>query len=278
MNGQGHRYHSPRSALAPETQANVVSAQKPMDGEALVNAYHANPTSVTKDQAVRAFLPLVKHIVNKVYLPASSGLQKDDLYHSGVLGLLEALDRFDPTQQTSFKTFAFRRIQGEVIDVIRKTGVLTRSQTKQVKIMLETLETLRNELGREPSHTEVRERMGINAHDYDAIRMLMWQQQPISLDDEVFKDDSETIMRKELLVDEDQLSPEEEFIAMGLKEELKVLIANLPERNRLILALYYYEELTLVDIGRVLGVSESRVSQLLKETLGDLKQDLAPIQ
>lgn len=246
------------------------------DGEALVRAYHILPNAATKDRAVRAFLPLVKYIINRIHLPQSANLNKDDLYHSGILGLLEALDRFNPEQNTSFKTYAYRRIQGEIIDAVRETGILSRAQSKQVRILLDTQESLRSSLGREPAHEEIREKMGISSPDYDSIRMMVWQQQTISLDDEILKDDSDTVTRKELIIDEDQLSPEEEFIAMGLKEELQHLIANLPERNRLILALYYYEELTLIDIGRVLGVSESRISQLLKETLGNLKDSLAP--
>lgn len=269
---------TPESALESGSSAALVIDLPDLDGEALVRAYHILPNAATKDKAVRAFLPLVKHIINRIHISDLPSLNRDDLYHSGILGLLEALDRYDPEQNTSFKTYAYRRIQGEIIDAVRETGMLTRSQSKQVRILLDTEEALRAELGREPAHEEVQEKMGVTARDFESIRMLIWQQQSISLDDEVSKDDSDTIVRKELVVDEDQLSPEEEFIAMGLKEELQHLIANLPERNRLILALYYYEELTLIDIGRVLGVSESRISQLLKETLGDLKDNLAPIR
>lgn len=271
-----YSHYSADSAVGTEGRARVISGHQQLDGEALVKAYLANPTSETKDQAVRAFLPLVKHIVKRIHLPEAAGLQKDDLYHSGVLGLLGALKRYQPGHQTTFKTFAYLRIQGEIIDTVRKTGIFTRAQSKQVRILLDTQETLRNSLGREPTHAEVREKMGLNSRDYESIRMLIWQQHTISLDDELFKDESETVTLKDLIVDEDQLSPEEEFIAMGLKKELIHLIASLPERNRLILALYYYEELTLIDIGRVLGVSESRISQLLKETLGELKKNLAP--
>ncbi|MCF7800555.1 MAG: FliA/WhiG family RNA polymerase sigma factor [Candidatus Marinimicrobia bacterium] len=264
------------SAVESGGRPSVIAGRQELDGEAWVKAYLANPTSETKDQAVRAFLPLVKHIIKRIHLPQTGALQMEDMYHSGILGLLDALERYQAGHHTTFKTFAYLRIQGEIIDAVRKTGVLTRSQSKQVRILLDTQESLSNELGREPTHAEVQEKMGLTARDYESIRMLIWQQQSVSLDDEIFKDETETVVRKDLVVDEDQLSPEEEFIAMGLKEELKQLIARLPERNRLILALYYYEELTLIDIGRVLGVSESRISQLLKETLGELKKNLAP--
>ncbi|PIZ67276.1 MAG: hypothetical protein COY19_05640 [Candidatus Marinimicrobia bacterium CG_4_10_14_0_2_um_filter_48_9] len=267
---------APESAMESGSIAALAIDLPELDGEALVRAYHILPNAATEDKAVRAFLPLVRHIINRIHISDSPSLNRDDLYHSGILGLLEALDRYDPAQNTSFKTYAYRRIQGEIIDAVREAGMLTRSQSKQVRILLDTEEALRANLGREPAHEEVQEKMGINSRDYDSIRMLIWQQQSISLDEEVSRDDADTVVRKELVVDENQLSPEEEFIAMGLKEELQHLIANLPERNRLILALYYYEELTLIDIGRVLGVSESRISQLLKETLGDLKDNLAP--
>jgi len=267
---------APESAMESGSIAALAIDLPELDGEALVRAYHILPNAATKDKAVRAFLPLVRHIINRIHISDSPSLNRDDLYHSGILGLLEALDRYDPAQNTSFKTYAYRRIQGEIIDAVREAGMLTRSQSKQVRILLDTEEALRANLGREPAHEEVLEKMGINSRDYDSIRMLIWQQQSISLDEEVSRDDADMVVRKELVVDENQLSPEEEFIAMGLKEELQHLIANLPERNRLILALYYYEKLTLIDIGRVLGVSESRISQLLKETLGDLKDNLAP--
>lgn len=268
---------SPHSREQAGTVASTPTHIKQNDGEVLVRKYVKQKDAESKDQAVRAFLPLVKHIAKRIALPESSGLHYEDIYQFGVLGLLDALERYDPDQNVLFKTFAYRRIQGEIIDAIRKSGALTRGQMKQTGRLRDAEEALRNELGREPTHEEIQREAGMNRKEYDQTRMLFQQHQTVSLDDQVYQDDEEPLIRKDLLTDKDQLTPDKELMESGLRQELKFLIKKLPERNRLILALYYYEELTLADIGRVINVTESRVSQVISQTLTEIRNQLVVI-
>ena len=114
-----------------------------MDGEALVREYCMTGSELIKDQAVRAFLPLVKHIVGRINVGSSYLiLQKDDLYQYGVVGLLYALGRFDPENGTAFKTYAYRRIHGEIIDALRRNGVLSRDQMQKLSLINSAKEKL----------------------------------------------------------------------------------------------------------------------------------------
>ena len=110
----------------------MIHEHKKLDGEALVREYCLTKNELIKDQAVRAFLPLVRHIVGRIKVSSYLSLQKEDLYQFGVVGLLYALQRFDPENGTAFKTYAYRRIHGEVIDALRRAGVLSRDQMQKL--------------------------------------------------------------------------------------------------------------------------------------------------
>ncbi len=245
-----------------------------LDGDTLVREYIADRTKAKREQAIRAFLPLVKYIIGRLNLPSDGILKREDLYQYGVIGLLNALDRFQPSFNVTFKTFAYKRIHGEIIDAVRKTGVLNREQLRSVGQINQAREKLRYELGRTPTPQEICTRAGVPENNYYYLQQLMNLSFTISLEERIGDDSEESLTRKDTIADQNQIPPEAQMMHQELKEELKHLIHDLPERERLVLALYFYEELTLMDIGQVLGLSESRVSQILNHTLIELKMQL----
>ena len=250
----------------------TILQQQRLDGEALVREYCSSRSSTNKEQAVRAFLPLVTYILGRINPGEQRNLTRDDLYQFGVVGLLDALARFDPENGNKFKTFAYRRIHGEIIDAVRREGVLTRDQMQKINIINKAKTTLIKTLNREPTFLEIQEKTGLNSNELSNVLSAAHLNSTVSLDKPVFGDENENMSYYEVLVNEEDKSPDDELDEKGLREELKILIQGLPIRDRLILSLYYYEELTLSDIGTVLGLSEGRVSQILNQVHTDLRQ------
>jgi RNA polymerase sigma factor for flagellar operon FliA len=244
------------------------------DTEEIVRTYTATPNPETKEKAIKANLPLVKHIVGRLNIPEQGVLRKEDLYQYGIIGLIDALDRYKEEYGVKFKTFAYRRIFGEIMDAVRKLGILNREQMKCVNKILNAIDDLRNQFGREPTVHEVCQYADITPEEYYTAEQLNNLSFTLSLNDRVYENTDGTVLRQDLIADENQDSPEQLFERQELKNQLKALIKRLPEKQRLVLALYYYEELTLMDIGQVLGLSESRVSQILKQTIIDIRRQI----
>jgi RNA polymerase sigma factor for flagellar operon FliA len=207
-------------------------------------------------------------------IPVDGVLKKEDLYQFGIIGLIEALNRFDPTSGVSFKTFSYKRIFGEIMDAVRRVGILNREQIKEVSRLEKIIDNLRQVLQRDPSVTEICQNAEMTENEYYDLQMMKSLNFSISLEDKVH-DDEQSLTRKETIADPDLQTPEKIMDENALKSDLRNIIRALPERERLILALYYYEELTLADIGQVLNITESRVSQILKQTLIDVKISLS---
>ena len=252
----------------------MIMEHKKMDGEALVREYCTTGNEHIKDQAVRAFLPLVKHIVGRINVGTHLGLHRDDLYQFGVVGLLYALGRFNPEAGTAFKTYAYRRIHGEIIDALRRTGILSRDQMQKLGKVNNAKEKLSMKFDREPSLMEIQKETGFTQKEISKVMSLAQLNLMVSLDESFSNEEGEKITRMEMMEDKDQISPEKEMDKRGMRSELKGYIQELSERERLILALYYYENLTLADIGTVLDLSEGRVSQILSHVHVTLRQKM----
>ncbi len=237
--------------------------------EQLLLDYYRNPTPQRKEQVIKSYLPLVKYIVGRIPLQQGSSLELSDLYQFGVVGLLDALDRYNPTKGVKFKTYAYMRIKGEIYDALRREYIESKDRYHREKKLNAAKETLRQQLGRDPSPEELQDHLNMTPLELDNLT----NRAPVvleSLDQPV--DDQEVRSLQELIADPEALSPEEIFQQESLKNRIKEAIKRLPERQRLILALYYYEELTLADISKILEVTESRVSQILKETLKTIRK------
>ncbi|MBN2280455.1 MAG: FliA/WhiG family RNA polymerase sigma factor [Candidatus Marinimicrobia bacterium] len=244
------------------------------EAETLVQEYIKTKDTKIKEKAIKKYLPLVKYIVGRINLPRENVLKKEDLNQYGIVGLLDSIERYDPSVGVTFKTFAYKRIHGEIVDAIRKSGVLSRSQMTKISRMTESVEYLKSELGREPLPNEICDYMGITLSELHKIQNSMTLTFTLSLDEKIGGDSDESFSRKDLIPSDSEEQPDVQLQMKSLKEELKFYIRELPERERIVLALYYYEELTLSDIGQVLNISESRVSQIMNKTLLNLQQKL----
>ncbi len=244
------------------------------DGEHLVREYTVTRDEGVREAAINAFLPLVKYIAGRINIDQFGSLGREDLYQYGVIGLLTALDRYKSDKGASFKTFAYRRIHGEIIDAIRREGTVSKDAYSVRKKVTILTDELRQQLGREPALAEVAETMGITLEELNKLLFKGNASEHLSLNDTVGAEGTDSMLRLDVIKDEEQLSPDENFDNAAIKEELVDIIKQLPERQRLILALYYYEELTLADIGMILGLSESRISQILSQTLGEMRGQL----
>lgn len=240
-------------------------------GEDLVKEYQKSKHPFIKDKIVESYAPLIKHIVGRFNVTYSTTLSKDDLYQFGILGLLKALDRYDISLNVPFKGYVYRRIHGEVIDALRREGLIGRDMYEKVKRLETCVKKLSAKLGREPAMYEVCKEMEIEENEYYSILNTSQLTYTTSLNTTISDDEGGSIYKLDTLEDNGQLNPEEQTVKQNMKARLKEILNELPERERLILALYFYEELILADIAKILQLSEARISQILNKTLMEIK-------
>ena len=222
---------------------------------------------LTRDELVVSHLPLVKFIVDRIASSLPPHLDRDDLRSAAVLGLISAAERFDPTRGVQFKTFAEQRIRGTIMDELRAQDWLTRSLRDKFKRLEREFSSLEQRLGRNPSSDEVALAMGLELKDYfrllEEIHLLSF----VSLDDAWHDEDGAPFGLLDVLEDKGIESPQSQLIARQTVERLAEAIDNLPEKERIVITLYYYEELNLKEIGAVLDLTESRISQLHSQAI-----------
>ncbi len=206
---------------------------------------------------VLQYAPLVKRIAHHLLLRMPSSVQVDDLVQSGMIGLLEAARKYDLSKGASFETYAGIRIRGAMLDEIRKGDWAPRSVHRKSREVADAIRSVEMRTGTDARDQDVAAELGISLEDYHAILQDSSGSRLFSFDDMLEGDDS--LIEK---VAGEVPNPLEGLQNDAFRGELAAAIATLPERERLVLALYYDEELNLKEIGQVLGVSESRVSQI----------------
>ncbi len=206
---------------------------------------------------VLQYAPLVKRIAHHLLLRMPSSVQVDDLVQSGMIGLLEAARKYDLSKGASFETYAGIRIRGAMLDEIRKGDWAPRSVHRKSREVADAIRSVEMRTGTDARDQDVAAELGISLEDYHAILQDSSGSRLFSFDDMLEGDDS--LIEK---VAGEVPNPLEGLQSDMFRGELAAAIATLPEREQLVLALYYDEELNLKEIGQVLGVSESRVSQI----------------
>jgi len=221
------------------------------------------------NELVRTHAPLVKRIAwhLKGRLPAS--VELGDLIQAGMIGLLEAARNYAPGRAANFETFAGIRIRGAMLDELRKTDWTPRSVYKRLRDAMEAMRQIEAETGREAGEAEVAQRMGISASEYSQIMADASRSRVLSLDE---SDDEDGPGFE--VSDEQTGTPASRHEEEGRRVALAEAIEGLPEREKLLMSLYYDEELNLKEIGAVLGVTESRVCQLHGQALTRLRARL----
>src|SRR5271154_3924723 len=229
----------------------------------------------TKEKLILEYAPLIKFIAQKIAVRLPSNIELDDLISSGVIGLMDAIEKYDPTRDNKFKTYAEFRIRGAILDELRAQDWVPRSVRDKAKMLDRALIELEAQLGRTASEDEIALKLGMPIDDYHD---LVNQVRPVSV---LSIDDSATfsnVDKKSILNILEGCKLNNPLTQLNLKSVKDVVaksIEDLPERQRLVLSLYYYEDLNLKEIGKILRVTESRVSQLHAQAIGRLRAKLA---
>lgn len=227
------------------------------------NTYNVH---IDKSALLEQHTVLVKRIAYHLLARLPASVIVDDLIQSGMIGLLEAANNFDSSKGASFETFAGIRIRGAMLDEIRRGDWTPRSVHKNSRMVSEAIKTLEGELGRDVTDIEVAEKLDISLNEYHHILSEVSSGKIIGIDDLGVSED--VIQSFE---DKNINDPYQDIEQIIFKKALAECITTLPEREALVLSLYYDEELNLREIGQVLDVSESRVSQIHSQALHRLK-------
>lgn len=230
------------------------------DLQPLVEEYLDDPTPSNREEIVMAGLPLVRSIIGKISVPEHVLAAREDLENVGIVGLLEALDNYDP-EKARFATHAYRRIRGNIIDYLRSIDVLSRDKRKKMGAVQGALSTLRQTMGREPSDEDVADYLGLSLEAYHELLRDAQCRFSLSLSNPVDEQNEQTLL--DVLPNDEATAGIERFEKASTQKHLEELIETLPERQQTILGLYYTEDLTLREIGEVLDLSAARISQLL---------------
>ncbi|MBC8257580.1 MAG: FliA/WhiG family RNA polymerase sigma factor [SAR324 cluster bacterium] len=238
------------------------------------NPYTAKTQQSREDQLIK-YAPLVKRVVTRMAARFPPGVDQDELYQVGMIGLLDAVDKFDPTRDVKFKTYAEFRIRGAILDELRSMDWVPRSVRAATNEHGVAWRNLTIELGREPSDLELAEELEMNLDEYHDFIRKASPTPLISIEE--FKANSnqeDSVSLLEILAKPGEKDPFVLLSMQQMKNKLADAVSELDEREQLVLSLYYQEELNLKEIGEVLGVIESRVSQIRTKTILKLRAKL----
>lgn len=220
-------------------------------------------------QLILQYVHLVSHVVHRMGYDGSPPFDKEDLVSDGILGLISAVDRFDPGRGIQFVTYATIRIRGQILDALRTRDLLPRPARQRVKRLQDAITALIGILGVPPTEEELAEHLSLTL---DQLRQtLMDASFEIWSMDAPLSDDAQGFCLQNVLKSSDESQPAVCQEMTELRDQIRDALHQLPHRQRVLLSLYYYEELTMKDIGKVLGISESRVSQLHAQAILSLR-------
>ncbi|MBI2307822.1 MAG: RNA polymerase sigma factor FliA [Rhodocyclales bacterium] len=224
-----------------------------------------------KEQLVQRFAPLVKRIAFHLMSRLPSSVQVDDLVQNGMIGLLDAIDRFEAGFGAQFETYATQRVRGAMLDGLRENDWLPRSLRREMRRIEAAIHQLEQEVGRQPTEKELADSLGMPLADYQKMLQDARGHQLIYFEDLAGDGDEDFLERH--FTDNDT-DPARLFEDQDLRRHLVAAIEVLPEREKLMMGLYYEQELNLREIGEVMGVTESRVCQLHSQAIARLRARL----
>ena len=222
-------------------------------------------------EIINHFAYLVKITSGRLVTSLPGGLDRDDLVGAGVVGLIKAVDQFDPSRDVKFETYAIALIRGAILEMLREEDWVPRSIREKLRALEKTQRALERKTGRPATDREIAEEMSISVQEVSELLVRVGRTTVYSLDDILTNTEGdEAINYKDMIVDENA-NPSGEMEGREIRKLLGDGIDRLPERERLVVALYYYEGLTFKEIGKVLTVSESRVYQLHTQAMGRMR-------
>jgi RNA polymerase sigma factor for flagellar operon FliA len=233
-----------------------------------------SPLTMDRDTAIRQYAPLVKYVVGRLAIGLPAILDYEDILSYGTIGLIEALDRYDDSKGVKFETYAISRIRGSIIDALRALDRLPRSVRQKAKKLDQLQTSMTVELGREPTEPELAEAMGMTIEQYNHTLVdCSWV--TVSLDGLMDRDEqNEGSSSTEMPADPNEEDFTKRLEKRQMLDALTGAIKLLPEREWLIVSLYYKDEMTMKEIAQILDISESRVCQLHGRALSRLRARL----
>ena len=229
-----------------------------------------------RDRLILTYAPLVKYVAGRLGSGLPAHVDEGDLISYGLLGLISAIERYDPERDIKFETYAIMRIRGAIIDELRALDWVPRSVRSRAREIERAIAELEAKLGHAPTDEEIAGKIGISVDELEE-SLSDISRSSIAALDELWSTSGEgdQVSLLDTIEDTDAPSPAEALDATDVRETLADAISRLPEREKLVITLYYYEELTLREIGEVLSVTESRVSQLHTKAVLRLRSRLS---
>jgi len=230
-----------------------------------------------RDRLILTYAPLVKYVAGRLGSGLPAHVDEGDLVSYGLLGLIGAIERYEPDRDVKFETYAIARIKGAIIDELRAMDWVPRSVRSRAREIERAIAELEAKLGRAPTDEEIAGKVGITTEELEDSLSEISRSSIAALDElwTVSGSGGDQIALIDTIEDVDAPDPQSSLSATEMREAIADAIARLPEREKLVVTLYYYEELTLREIGEVLGVTESRVSQLHTKAILRLKARLS---
>jgi len=249
------------------------------DTLALWHEYRRTKDRTLRDRLILTYAPLVKFVAGRLGASLPAHVDEQDLVSYGLLGLIGAIERFDPDREIKFETYAIARIKGAIIDELRSLDWVPRSVRSRAREIEAAQAKLQHELQRAPTEAELAARLEISEDELQTSLLEIANSSVYALDELWTVSDSsgDQVSLLDTISDPRAEDPQESLDSSEIKDRLTEAIASLPEREQLVVALYYYENLTLREIGEVLGVTESRVSQLHTKAVMRLKTGLQAV-
>ena len=235
--------------------------------------FYTSDSSSNREQVLMKHLPHVKRIVERIVFHLPPSIDKDDLKQAGVVGLIEALDRFDPDRGNKFITYASYRIKGAILAELRSRDFLSRTTRKRVREMEKAYAKLENILGSDATDQDVADEMGISLEKFYEIR-AMAHISFVQFDRLDFIESDKIDPFKSFLIQSDRVDVSKIIGFKELFSGLTASIEQLPDNEKLVVSLYYQDELTMKEIGEVMGITESRVSQIHSKAILRLRKKL----
>lgn len=228
----------------------------------------------SRDELILSHLPLAKYLVKRVVAHLPPHLDEEELMSAAVMGLITSAERFEPARGIQFKTFAEQRIKGMLLDELRSHDWLSRSVRTKYKKLEQEFSALRQKLGRDPTGDEISAEMGLTLDQYHRLLEEVHTFSIVSLNESWEDDEGSCVSLLDTVPDANAVNPQDQMQSRQLVEALGSSIDCLPEKERMVITLYYYEELNLKEIGAVLGLTESRASQLHSQAIVRLRSKL----
>jgi RNA polymerase sigma factor for flagellar operon FliA len=249
-----------------------VKTKQQSDVQQIWDQFHKDRSERHRNILMKNYMPLVKYTAERLYTKLPDKVELDDLISAGVFGLMDAIDAFDPDRGVKFETYCSPRIRGSILDELRSMDWVPRLVRARAHQLTRVTQSLETHLGRKPTEKETAEKLALNMEEYDRLQKDANAVSVVSLNTQYTDGDSDKDIR-EIDVIKDQRSKNP--VTEAQKRDLRSLLTRgLTRAERLIVVLYYYEEMTMKEIGATLDLSESRVSQMHSSIIARLKAQM----